>query len=153
MDSDGPGNIEFECVPNALFKTYGTKKEVSNQYLHSVHKGVLDNVKSVLNRESVFDVKKSTENKHVVITQYDNLYDEMIKNAEMMIQEHINQYEYDQDYAMYDTEGYEFNIDDVKDEKIKNNIKSHYKSIDECTEQKNIADILNNITLKRTKKK
>ena len=35
-------DIAFECVPNALFKTYGTKKEVSNQYLHSVHKGGLE---------------------------------------------------------------------------------------------------------------
>ncbi len=38
-------DIEFECVPNALFKTYGTKKETSNQYLHSVHKGGLEYVK------------------------------------------------------------------------------------------------------------
>jgi hypothetical protein len=74
-------DIAFECGPNALFKTYGTKKEVSTQYLHSVHKGCLDYVKSVLNRESVYDAKKSTENKHAVITQYDNPYNEMIKNA------------------------------------------------------------------------
>ena len=134
---DMNNDIEFECVPNALFKTYGTKKEVSNQYLHSVHKGGLDYVKNVLNRESVFDVKKLTENKHVDIIQYVNPYDEMIKDAEKMIKEYINQYEYDQDYAMYETEGYEFNVDDVKDEKIKNNIKSLYKSIDEYTEQKN----------------
>ena len=77
-----------------------TKKEVSNQYLHSVHKGGIDYVKSVLNRESVFDVKKLTENKHVDIIQYVNPYDEMIKDAEKMIKEYINQYEYDQDYAM-----------------------------------------------------
>jgi hypothetical protein len=32
-----------------------------------------------------------------------------------MIKQYINQYEYDQDYAMYDIEGYEFNVDDVKD--------------------------------------
>ncbi len=32
-------DIAFECVPNALFETYGTKKEKSNQYLHSIHKG------------------------------------------------------------------------------------------------------------------
>jgi hypothetical protein len=42
---DMNNDIAFECVPNALFKTYGTKKEVSNQYLHSVHKGGLDYVK------------------------------------------------------------------------------------------------------------
>ena len=42
---DMNNDIEFECVPNALFKTYGTKKETSNQYLHSVHKGGLDYVK------------------------------------------------------------------------------------------------------------
>jgi hypothetical protein len=34
----------FDCVPNALFKTYGTKMEISNSYLHSVHKGDLDYV-------------------------------------------------------------------------------------------------------------
>ena len=88
---DMNNDIEFECVPNALFKTYGTKKEVSNQYLHSVHKGGLDYVKNVLNRESVFDVKKLTENKHVDIIQYVNPYDEMIKDAEKMIKEYINQ--------------------------------------------------------------
>jgi hypothetical protein len=78
-------DIEFECVPNALFKTYGTKKEVSNQYLHSVHKGGLDYVKSVSKRELVFDVKKLTENKHEDIIQYVNPYDEMIKNDKNMI--------------------------------------------------------------------
>jgi hypothetical protein len=40
MNSD----FEFECVPKALFKIYGTKKK-SNQYLHSVHKGGIDRVK------------------------------------------------------------------------------------------------------------
>mgnify|MGYP000932115616 CR=1 FL=1 len=49
---DMNNDIEFECVPNALFKTYGTKKETSNQYLHSVHKGGLDYVKKVLNRNN-----------------------------------------------------------------------------------------------------
>ena len=49
---DMNNDIEFECVPNALFKTYGTKKEISNQYLHSVHKGGLDYVKNVLNRNN-----------------------------------------------------------------------------------------------------
>ena len=144
-------DIAFECVPNALFKTYGTKKEVSNQYLHSVHKGGLDYVKSILNRESIYDAKKSTENKHVVITQYDNPYNEMIKNAEKMITQYINQYEYDEDYAMYDIEGYVFNVDDVKDEKIKNNIESLYQSIGEYTEQKNKVNALNKITLEKPK--
>ncbi len=65
-------DVEFECVPNALFKTYGNIKETSNQFLHSVHKGGLDYVKSILNRESVFDAEKSTENKHEVINQYNN---------------------------------------------------------------------------------
>ena len=36
---DRNNDLEFECVPNASFKTYGTKKETSNQNLHSVHKG------------------------------------------------------------------------------------------------------------------
>ncbi len=56
-------DIEFECVPNASFKTYGTKKEISNQYLHSVHKGGLDYVKNVLNRNEI----KKDENKHPLI--------------------------------------------------------------------------------------
>jgi len=43
---DMNNDIAFECVPNALFKTYGTKKEKSNQYLHSIHKGGLDYVKN-----------------------------------------------------------------------------------------------------------
>ena len=43
----------------------------------------------------------------------------MIKDAEKMIKEYINQCEYEQDYVMYDTEGYEFNVDDVEDEKLK----------------------------------
>ncbi len=46
---DMNNDIEFECMPNA---TYGTKKEISNQYLHSVHKGSLDYVKNVLNRNN-----------------------------------------------------------------------------------------------------
>ncbi len=46
-------DIEFECVPNALLKTYGSKKEISNQYLHSVYKGGLDYVKNVLNRNDI----------------------------------------------------------------------------------------------------
>ncbi len=30
FDLDMNNDVEFECVPNALFKTYGTKKETSN---------------------------------------------------------------------------------------------------------------------------
>ncbi len=52
---------------------------------------------------------------------------------------------------MYDIEGYELNVDDVEDEKIKNNIESLYQSIYEYTEQKNMVDVLNNITVKRSK--
>ena len=52
----------------------------------------------------------------------------MIKNAEKMIKEYINQYEYNIDYE-FDVES----VDDIKDEKIKNEIESLYKSIDEYT--------------------
>ena len=39
---DMNNDIEFECVPNALFKTYGTKTAKTYEYLHSVHKGGLE---------------------------------------------------------------------------------------------------------------
>jgi hypothetical protein len=129
-------DIEFECVPNALFKTYGTKKEKSYEYLHSVHKGGLEYVKACLNKNNEHDVTEDN------VINYINPYDEMIKNDENMIQKYINQYEYDIDYDLYD-EDYEFNfnsVDDIKDERIKNEILSLYKSIDEFTEQKNIWD-------------
>jgi hypothetical protein len=83
---DMNNDIAFECVPNALFKTYGTKKEVSNQYLHSVHKGGLDYVKNVLNRNNKMEDEKPIN--------YVNPYDKMIKDAEKMIKEYINQYEH-----------------------------------------------------------
>ncbi len=70
-------DIEFECVPNALFKTYGTKKEVSNQYLHSVHKGGLDYVKKILDRDNKIQDEKPIN--------YVNQYDEMIKNDEKLL--------------------------------------------------------------------
>ena len=35
---DMNNELEYECVLNALFKTYGTKKKKSYEYLHSVHK-------------------------------------------------------------------------------------------------------------------
>ncbi len=54
------------------------------------------------------------------ITYCVNPYDEMIKNAKKMIKECIDQYEYDRDYAIYEIEGYEFNVNDVKDERIQN---------------------------------
>ena len=125
---DMNNDIEFECVPNALFKTYGTKKETSNQYLHSVHKGGLDYVKKVLSRNNTTQVETPTN--------YVNPYDEMIKNAENMVKELFNQYEYNIDYE-FDVDS----VDDIKDEKIKNEIESLYKSINEYTEQK---DILHN---------
>ena len=124
---DMNNDIEFECVPNALFKTYGTKKEVSNQYLHSVHKGGLDYVKKFLNRNN-----KTEDEKPI---KYVNPYDKMIKDAERMIKEYINRYEYNIDYE-FDVNS----IDDIKDKVIKEEIESLYKSIDEYTEQKDILD-------------
>jgi hypothetical protein len=49
----------------------------------------------------------------VDITFCVNPYDEMIKNAKKMIKECINQYEYVRDYAIYEIEGYDFNVNDV----------------------------------------
>jgi hypothetical protein len=115
---DMNNDVAFECVPNALFKTYGTKKEVSNQYLHSVHKGGLDYVKNTLNRNN-------TTQQEIQI-DYINPYDEMIKNDEKMIKQYINQYEYDIDYE-FDVNS----VDDIKNERIKHEIESLYKSIDE----------------------
>ena len=136
---DMNNDIEFECVPNALFKTYGTKKETSNQYLHSVHKGGLEYVKNVLNRNNTTQVETPIN--------YVNPYDKMIKDAEKMIKEYFNQYEYSIDYE-FDVES----VDDVKDETIKNEIESLYKSIDEYTEQKNIIDNKYKVYNKQDKK-
>ena len=130
------------------------KKEISNQYLHSVHKGGLDYVKNVLNRNDIIkDEDKKKKKKSIkndkqedeTPINYVNPYDEMIKDAENMIKQYINQYEYDIDY--------EFDViseDDIKDEKIKNEIISLYKSIDEYKEQKilliiNLMYIINKI--------
>jgi hypothetical protein len=136
---DMNNDIEFECVPNALFKTYGTKKETSNQYLHSVHKGGLDYVKKVLNRNNTTQVETPIN--------YVNPYDKMIKNTEKMVKELFNQYEYNIDYE-FDVDS----VDDIKDEKIKNEIESLYKSIDEYTEQKNIIDNKYKVYNKQDKK-
>ena len=41
-------DVEYECVPSALFNTYGIKKDNSCQNLPTIQKGGLDYVKSVL---------------------------------------------------------------------------------------------------------
>ena len=71
----------------------------------------------------------------------------MIENAETMIKEYINRYEYSIDYE-FDVES----VDDIKDETIKNEIESLYKSIDEYTEQKTIIDNKFNVQNKKGKK-
>ena len=48
-----------------------------------------------------------------------------------MIKQYINQYEYDIDYE-FDVNS----VDDIKDERIKQEIESLYKSIDEYTKEK-----------------
>jgi hypothetical protein len=55
----------------------------------------------------------------------------MIKNDEKMIKQYINQYEYDIDYE-FDVNS----VDDIKDERTKQEIESLYKSIDEYTKEK-----------------
>ena len=116
------------CVPSALYNTYGIKKEKSYDYLHCVYHGKLDYVKSVLNRNNA----SPHEDKPI---NYINPYDEMIKNDEKMIKEYFNQYEYDTDYE-FDVKS----VDDIKNKRIKDEIISLYKSIDEYTEQKTIMD-------------
>ena len=124
---DMNNDIEFECVPNALFKMYGTKKENSYEYLSCVCKGGLEYVKSCLN--------KNYNNVEDKVIDYVNPYDELIKSDEKMIKEIINQYEYDTDYE-FDVE----TVDDIRDERKKNEIISLYKSIDEFTKQKKTMD-------------
>ena len=40
-------DVEYECVPSALFNTYGIKKDNSSEYLPCVYHGKLDYIKSV----------------------------------------------------------------------------------------------------------
>ena len=120
-------DIEYECVPSALFNTYGIKKDNSCEYLRSVYHGGLDYVKSILN--------KNNTSSHEEIINYINPYDEMIKNDEKMIKEIINQYEYDTDYEFVIN-----TIDDIKDEDVKEEIQELYESIDGYKIQKDIID-------------
>ena len=47
---DMNNDIEYECVPSALYNTYGIKKEKSYEYLHVIQKGGLDYIKSFLKK-------------------------------------------------------------------------------------------------------
>ena len=78
---------------------------------------------------------------------YVDPYDEMIKDAEKMIKQYINQYEYDIDYE-FDVNS----VDDIKDEKIKREVESLYKSIDECTKEKMKLDNKFDVYNKHNKK-
>ena len=49
---DMNNDIEYECVPSALFNTYGIKKDNSCEYLRSVYHGGLDYVKCILNKNN-----------------------------------------------------------------------------------------------------
>jgi esterase/lipase len=80
-------DIAYECVPSALYNTYGIKKENSYDYLHSIHKGGLNYVKSCLNKNDKYDYSQ-IENKTI---NYINPYDKEIKDSEKMIQDIINQ--------------------------------------------------------------
>ena len=51
---DMNNDIAYECVPSALYNTYGIKKENSYDYLHSIHKGGLNYVKSCLNKNDKY---------------------------------------------------------------------------------------------------
>ncbi len=97
---------------NALFKTYGTKKETSTQYLHSVEKGGLDYEKKVLNRNNTAQVEIPMNYNYI------SPYDEMIENNEKIMEEVLKQYEDETDY-IFDIK----TVDDVTDlKKEKRNI-------------------------------
>ena len=98
-------DIEYECVPSALFNTYGIKKDNSKEYLRSVYHGGIDYVKTILKKGKVIN--------------YVNPYEDEIKYNEKMIKEIINQYEYDTDY--------ECDINTVYD--IVDYVKSVYKIV------------------------
>jgi hypothetical protein len=130
---DMNNDVEYECVPSALFLTYGIKTGDSCQYLPSVYHGGLSYVKTILNRNDRNNAPiEPHEDKPI---NYINPYDEMIKNDEKMIKEYFNQYEYDIDYE-FDVN----TVDDIKNERIKDEVLALYKSIDEFTEQKAIMD-------------
>ena len=137
---DMNNDVEYECVPSALYNTYGIKKEKSYDYLHCVYHGKLDYVKSVLNRNNASPQEDKTIN-------YINPYDEMIKNDEKMIKEYFNQYEYDTDYEL-DIK----TVDDIKDEDVKEEIQELYESINEFKIQKDIIDNQFKIHNKQNKK-
>ena len=71
----------------------------------------------------------------------------MIKDTEKMVKEIFNQYEYNIDYE-FDVDS----VDDIKDEKIKNEIESLYDSINEYKEQKSTIDHKHNVYNKQDKK-
>ena len=125
---DMNNDVPFECVPSALFNTYGIKKDNSCEYLSSVYHGGLPYVKTILNRNNT----SQQEDKQI---NYINPYDEMIKNDEKMIKEHLNQYEYDTDYECdIDTV---YNIVDYVQSFLKNNNISLEKIMEPIeTEQK-----------------
>ena len=120
---DMNNDVPFECVPSALFNTYGIKKDNSCEYLSSVYHGGLPYVKTILNRNGDRPI------------DYINPYDEMIKNDEKMIKEYLNQYEYDTDYECdIDTV---YNIVDYVQSFLKNNNTSLEKIMEPIeTEQK-----------------
>ena len=64
-----------------------------------------------------------------------------------MIKQYINQYEYDIDYE-FDVNS----VDDIKDERIKQEIESLYKSIDEYAKEKEKLDNQFNVYNKQNKK-
>ena len=71
-------DIEYQCVPSALFNTYGIKKDKSYDYLHSVYHGGLSYVKTILNRNNT-----SSQTKEII--NYVNPCDEMIKMMKSLL--------------------------------------------------------------------
>ncbi len=100
---------------------------------------LIDYVKSVLNINNTSQQEKPIN--------YINPYDEMIKDAEKMNKQCINQNEYDIDYE-FDVNS----VDDVKDEILKNEIESLYKSVDEYTQERMKLDNQFNVYNSQNKK-
>ena len=64
---DMNNDIEYECVPSALFNTYGIKKDNSCEYLRSVYHGGLDYVKSILNKNNTSSHEEITFSRRWVL--------------------------------------------------------------------------------------
>ena len=98
-----------------------TYSRTTEQKLKDSYKTLKDIENKIINKTATTEkTKKITEDEKPL--NYINPYDEMIKNDEKMIEQYINQYEYDIDYE-FDINS----VDDIKDEMIKKEIVALYQ--------------------------